>query len=132
MVNRKMLALLLTSAPYGSQYADHMCRVALRALERGYAVEILLYGQAVRSQMESRSPEGLFPVRAKIRDLMEKGAKVYGCDDRDQAPASDDESAPIGQDQPSREVPEGIERVPVSKLVDILVRADRVLSFGGG
>jgi sulfur relay (sulfurtransferase) complex TusBCD TusD component (DsrE family) len=133
-VNRKMLALLLTSAAYSNQYADHMCRVALRAQEKGYEVEIFLFGAAVRSQLGARGPEDSFPVGANIRELMDKGAKVYGC----RSCFSSDGYGPEGvgpkgpHDLEAWKVMDGVEMVVVSKLVDVMARADRVLSFGGG
>jgi sulfur relay (sulfurtransferase) complex TusBCD TusD component (DsrE family) len=132
LVNLKMLAILLTSAPYTNQYADHMCRVALRAQQKGYAVEILLYGQGVHSAMGVRSPEDRFPVGAKIKELMENGAKVYGCDTGSPARGLEPKRRSMGETHPSGEVMEGMEIVPISKLVEIIARADRLLSFGGG
>jgi sulfur relay (sulfurtransferase) complex TusBCD TusD component (DsrE family) len=134
LVNRKILALLLTSAAYGNQYADHMCRVALRAQEKGYEVEIFLFGAAVRSQLGAQGPEGRFPVGANIGELMDKGAKVYGCRPCFSSDGYGPEGAgPKGpHDLEAWKVMEGVEMVPVSRMVDIIARADRVLSFGGG
>jgi sulfur relay (sulfurtransferase) complex TusBCD TusD component (DsrE family) len=132
LVNHEILALLLTSTPYGSQYADHMCWVALRAREKGYAVEILLYGREVLSQIGLNPPEGRFPFGATIAELIKKGAKVYGCDGWSSASVFGPERGPNGEYSHSQDIMEGIKMVPMSKLVEVMARADRVLSFGGG
>lgn len=133
-MKQKILAILLTSAPYGNQYADHMCRVALRALEKGYAVEIFLYGEGVHSQMSHQSPDNLFPVGDKIMELMAKGSKVYSCDTCSEARGfgSGRTGSEGIKDQPSTKVMNGVEMATIYKLVEMLVGADKVLSFGGG
>ncbi|MDD1768346.1 MAG: DsrE family protein, partial [Methanomassiliicoccales archaeon] len=77
---RKTVAMMLFSAPFSSQYADHMCRLAEKTLERGYNVEIFLYGDSVHAQMSDQRPKTFFPVGDAIKRLIEKGAAVYSCE----------------------------------------------------
>jgi sulfur relay (sulfurtransferase) complex TusBCD TusD component (DsrE family) len=73
------LALVLFSAPYGNQYADHMCRVAVRALEKGYSLEIFLYGDAIHSHLIEQKPKNFFNVGEALMRLADMGATIYSC-----------------------------------------------------
>ncbi|HEY3419145.1 MAG TPA: DsrE family protein [Methanomassiliicoccales archaeon] len=134
MVGKGTLAILLLSAPYGNQYADHMCRVAMRALEKGYSVEIFLYGDAVLVQMSHQSPEGLFPVGPRIVELIEKGARVYSCQTCSEARGNftDPKEPSKEREDPVGKVAEGIHITSIDGFVEMLARADKALSFGGG
>jgi hypothetical protein len=134
MVSKKVLAILLLSVPYGSQYADHMCRVATRALEKGHAVEIFLYGDAVHAKIGEESRGCPFSAGAKIAELIEKGAKVFSYPIGPMAGGSDpDGGSPktMMETSPS-EVVGGVHSISTSDFVDMLTSADRLLSFGGG
>jgi sulfur relay (sulfurtransferase) complex TusBCD TusD component (DsrE family) len=133
MVDQKTLTIMLASAPFGNQYADHMCRVALRALEKGHAVEIFLYGDAVHAQMNNQSPKLFFPVGEKVKELVAKGAKVYSCEICSVARGYiSGQLTPDGKkDYSSTKVIEGVQFTTIFGFVESLARADKVLSFGG-
>ena len=133
MVTQKRLALILTSAPYGNQYADHMCRVALRAVEKGHSVEIFLYGDGVHAQMGVQAPKDLFPVGPTLRQLMEKGVKVHSCKSSSSARGYGSASTSGRRDEgPANKVIDGVKLVDLFDLVRMLSLSDKVLSFGGG
>lgn len=133
MVTGKNLALILTSAPYGNQFADHMCRVALRAVEKGYSVEIFLYGDGVHAQMSVQAPIDFFPVGPTMQQLMEKGVKVQSYRSCSMTRGYGSGSTSGHPDEGvADKVIDGIELVDLSDLVKLLSLADKVLSFGGG
>lgn len=126
------LAIMLFSAPFSSQYADHMCRLAEKALEKGYKVEIFLYGDAVHAQMSDQRPKTFFPVGDAIRRLMEKGAEVYSCEICSIARGYIKGEMKDGKkDSSSTKVIDGIRFCSIYGFVEMLGRADKVLSFGG-
>jgi sulfur relay (sulfurtransferase) complex TusBCD TusD component (DsrE family) len=133
MVEKKTLAIMLASAPFGNQYADHMCRIALKALEKGHAVEIFLYGDAVHAQMNKQSPKLFFPVGAKIEELIQEGAKVYSCEICSVARGYiSGQLTPDGKkDYSSTKVAEGVQFTTIFGFVEMLAKADKVISFEG-
>ncbi|MDD1773511.1 MAG: DsrE family protein [Methanomassiliicoccales archaeon] len=129
---KKTVAMMLFSAPFSSQYADHMCRLAERALEKGYNVEIFLYGDAVHAQMSEQRPKTFFPVGDAVGRLVEKGAAVYSCEICSIARGYIKGELKDGKkDYSSTKVIEGIRFCSIYGFVEMLGRADKVLSFGG-
>jgi tRNA 2-thiouridine synthesizing protein D len=129
---KKTLAMMLFSAPFSSQYADHMCRLAEKALERGYNVEIFLYGDAVHSQMNEQRPKTFFPVGDALGGIIDKGAAVYSCEICSIARGYIKGELKDGKkDYSSTKVIDGIRFCSIFGFVEMLGRADRVLSFGG-
>jgi len=129
---KKTVAMMLFSAPFSSQYADHMCRLAEKALEMRYNVEIFLYGDAVHAQMSDQRPKTFFPVGDAIKRLIEKGAAVYSCEICSIARGYITGELKDGKkDYSSTKVVEGIRFCSIYGFVEMLGRADKVLSFGG-
>jgi len=134
MVSRsgKTIALMLFSAPFGSQCADHMCRIAERALDKGYDVEVFLYGDSVHAQMNEQRPKTFFPVGDALKGLIDRGAAVYSCEICSIARGYIKGELKDGKkDYSSTKVIEGIRFCSIYGFVEMLGRADRVLSFGG-
>jgi tRNA 2-thiouridine synthesizing protein D len=129
---KKTVAMMLFSAPFSSQYADHMCHMAEKALEKGYNVEIFLYGDAVHAQMSEQRPKTFFPVGDAVRRLIEKGVAVYSCEICSIARGYIKGELKDGKkDYSSTKVIEGIRFCSIYGFVEMLGRADKVLSFGG-
>jgi tRNA 2-thiouridine synthesizing protein D len=76
---KKSLTIMLFTGPYSSQYADHMCRIADRALDKSYGVQIFLYGDGVHSQLTGQNPKVFFNVGEALTKLAEKGAVIKSC-----------------------------------------------------
>ena len=76
---KKILTLMLFPGPYGSQYADHMCRIADRAIDKGYDVRIFLYGDGVHAQLKGQRPTAFLNVGEALTRLREKGAEIKAC-----------------------------------------------------
>ena len=125
---------MLFSPSYGNQYADHMSRVALRALEKGHAVKIFLYGEAVYGQMRERSQKDFLPFGTKIAEVIKKGAQIYSCQicsmTRGNSPVHTTTEG--GMDNSPIKLLEGVQVITMTGLVEMLARADKTLSFGGG
>jgi len=129
---KKTVAMMLFSAPFGSQYADHLCRVAERALDKGYAVEIFLYSDAVHAQMTEQNPKLFFPVGEAVKRLIEKGAVIKSCEICSIARGYIKGELKDGKkDYSSTKVINGVNFCSIYGFVDLLSRADKVLSFGG-
>jgi len=77
--DKKILSLMLFSSPYGSQEADHMCRIADKALEKGYGVEIFLYGDGVHAQMKDQAPKMFYNVGEALERIAKKGGVIKSC-----------------------------------------------------
>ena len=70
---KKTLSIMLFTGPYGSQDADHMCRIAEKALDKGYGVQIFLYGDGVHAQMKGQAPKMFYNVGEALDRIAEKG-----------------------------------------------------------
>lgn len=76
---KKVLSLMLFSGPYGSQDADHLCRLAEKAMDKGYGVQIFLYGDGVHAQMKDQAPKAFLNVGECLTKLVERGAVIKSC-----------------------------------------------------
>jgi sulfur relay (sulfurtransferase) complex TusBCD TusD component (DsrE family) len=124
------LALVLFTAPYGNQYADHLCHIADKALEKGYSVEIFLYGDAVHSSLTGQRPKNLFNVGEALAQLADRGATIYSClicaiargciKDYDEAKKAYNSTITLPF----------IKYVTVQGFVSMIKKADRLMMFG--
>lgn len=129
---QKTLGIMVLSAPFGSQYMDHMCRVASRALDKGHRVEIFLYGDSVHAQMNEQRPKTFFPVGEALKRLIDRGASVYSCEICSIARGYIKGELKDGKkDYTSTKVTEGVQFTTIFGFADMLARADRVITFGG-
>jgi tRNA 2-thiouridine synthesizing protein D len=129
---KKTVGMMIIAPPFGKQCADHMCRLAERALEMGYNVEIFLYGDSVHAQMNEQSPMIFYPVGEALERIMKKGASVYSCEICSIARGYIKGQLKDGKkDYSSTKVLEGIQFTTIYGFVDMLEKADIVLSFGG-
>jgi tRNA 2-thiouridine synthesizing protein D len=131
--DKKRLAIMLFSGPYGSQDADHMCRIAEEALDQGYDVDIFLYGEGVHAQMSDQAPKVFFNVGAALEKLVEKGASIMSCVRCSQARGYVDGNFEEGQDRyPSDRSVDAVRIYSLYGFIDMLKNADKVLTFGSG
>jgi sulfur relay (sulfurtransferase) complex TusBCD TusD component (DsrE family) len=127
---RKTLALVLFTAPYGNQYADHMCRVAKKALELGFAVDIFLYGDAVHTHLVGQKPKNFLNVGDELVQLMEMGANVMSCLICAIARGYIGEYNDVTKSYDSQITLPHVKFVTVQGFVAMIKRADRILMFG--
>lgn len=133
MVEKKTLAMMLFTGPYGSQDADHCCRVGLAALEAGYDVNLFLYGEGVHAQMSDQAPRVFYNVGKAIEEMVEKGAKVMSCVRCSQARGYVDGDFEEGQDRyPSDKAIDAVRIYSLYGFIDMLKTADKVITFGSG
>lgn len=129
---KKTLAIMLFSGPYGSQAADHMCKIAQRALDKGYGVNIFLYGDGVHAQMKGQAPKVFFNVGNALSELVKQGAVVKSCVRCSQARGYVQSEFDEQNDRyPS---PKAIDEVKIYSLygfIDMLKKADKVITLGG-
>ena len=127
---RKTLALVLFTAPYGNQYADHMCRVAKKALEKGFAVDIFLYGDAVHTHLVGQKPKNFLNVGDELVKLAEMGANVMSCLICAIARGYIGEYNEVAKSYDSQITLPHVKFVTVQGFVAMIKRADRILMFG--
>ncbi|MEM2873698.1 MAG: DsrE family protein [Nitrososphaerales archaeon] len=130
-IRNKTLALMLFSSPYRSQYADHLCRIAEKAMEKGYNVEIFLYGDGVHAQMNNQTPKTFFNVGESLKRLAEKGALIKSCLICSQARGyiEGDFDEKLGK-YPSSKALNTVEFCTIYGFVDMILKADKLLTFG--
>lgn len=127
----KMLTLMLFTGPYGSQYADHMCRVAEKALEKGYRVEIFLYGDAVHAQLKGQNPKTFYNVGEALTRLAAKGAVIKSCQRCSGARGYiEGEFNEKEGRYPSSKAIDAVKIYSLYGFVDMIGRTDRLLTFG--
>jgi len=133
MVEKKKLAMMLFSGPYGSQDADHMCRVGKAALEEGYDVNIFLYGEGVHAQMDNQAPKVFYNVGKSLVEMVEQGATIMSCVRCSQARGYVDGEFEEGEDRyPSDKSMDIVRIYSLYGFIDMLKTADKVISFGSG
>ncbi|MDD1770740.1 MAG: DsrE family protein [Methanomassiliicoccales archaeon] len=129
---KKTLGIMLIGAPYGTQHADHFCRITERALDKGYNVEVFLYGDSVHAQMNDQRPKTFFPVGETLQRVIKKGAKVYSCEICSIARGYISGELKDGKkDYSSTKVMEGVQFTTIFGFAEMLKRADKVISIGG-
>lgn len=129
---QKTLGVMIISPPFGNQYADHMCRLVSRALDKGYRVEIFLYGDSVHAQMNAQRPKTFYPVGKMLKELIDRGAVVYSCEICSIARGYISGELKDGKkDYSSTKVIEGVQFTTIFGFAEMLNRADKVVCFGG-
>jgi tRNA 2-thiouridine synthesizing protein D len=128
---KKMLSIMLFSGPYGSQDADHMCRVAERAIDKGYGVQIFLYGDGVHAQMKNQAPKVFFNVGAALERLVEKGAEIKSCVRCSTARGYVDGEFDEEQDRyPSSKSLDSVKIYSLYGFINMIKSGDKLISFG--
>ncbi len=80
MTNRKTLTLLLLKGPYASQQAEYACKVAEKAIELGYNVNMFLYGDGVHAAMKGQAPKKFMNIGEYLTSLARKGVSIISCE----------------------------------------------------
>lgn len=126
------LGLVLFSSPYGHQDADHMVRIAERAVEKGYKVNIFLYGDGIHAQMRDQTPAAFLNIGAKLEELASKGVTIGSCQRCSKARGYVD--GEYSEEKGSWDSSRSIDSVSISSLhglADLIADSDRVMIFGG-
>jgi tRNA 2-thiouridine synthesizing protein D len=129
---KKILGMMLFTGPYGSQEADHMCRIADNALDKGYGVHIFLYGDGVHAQMSGQAPKVFFNVGEALTKLAEKGAIIKSCVRCSQARGYIEEEFDEEEDRyPSSKSIDAVKIYSMYGFIDIIKNCDKLITFGG-
>ena len=127
----KVLTLMLFSSAYCSQDADHMCRIASKAVSKGYKVNIFLYGDGVHAQMADQAPRAFFNVGAALDELTSRGVVIKSCQRCSKARGYvDGEYSEEGGTYKSSKSLESVKIFALHGLAEMLDEADKVMTFG--
>jgi tRNA 2-thiouridine synthesizing protein D len=128
---QKVLSIMLFSSPYGSQDADHLCRIAEKALDKGYGIEIFLYGDGVHAQLEGQAPKMFLNIGEKITALKERGAVIKSCVRCSQARGYVEGEFDDDRDMyPSSKTIDGIKIYSLYGFINMIKNADKLITLG--
>jgi tRNA 2-thiouridine synthesizing protein D len=129
--DKKVLAMMLFTGPYGSQDADHICRIAKKALEKGYGVEIFLYGDGVHAQLKDQAPKMFFNVGSALEELAKAGAVIKSCVRCSTARGYVDSEFDETQDRyPSSKSLDAVKIYSLYGFINMIKNSDTLLTFG--
>lgn len=129
--NQKILSMMLFTGPYGSQDADHMCRIAEKALDKGYGVQIFLYGDGVHAQLKGQAPKIFFNIGEAMQKLVKKGAVIKSCVRCSKARGYVDGEFDEGQDRyPSDKALDEVKIYSLYGFIDMIKSGDKLITFG--
>ena len=127
----KTLAMMLFKGPYGSQDADIMCRIAKRAIDKGYAVEIFLYGDGVHAQLNGQDPKMFYNVGRALDWIVENGGVIKSCVRCSQARGYLDGEFDETQDRyPSSISRDSVKIYSLYGFISMIKHADKLITFG--
>jgi tRNA 2-thiouridine synthesizing protein D len=130
---KKVLSIMLFSSPYGSQDAVHMCRIAETALDKGYGVNIFLYGDGVHGQLKGQSPKAFFNVGEALNRIVEKGGIIKSCVRCSKARGYVDGEFDDDQDRyPSSKSFDFVKIYSLYGFIDMIKNGDKILTLGSG
>ena len=122
---------MLFSGPYGSQDADHMCRIAETAIDKGYGVQIFLYGDGVHAQMKGQAPKVFFNVGSALDRLREKGAEIKSCVRCSTARGYVESEFDEDQDRyPSTKSLDSVKIYSLYGFINMIKEGDKLITFG--
>ena len=122
---------MLFSGPYGSQEADHMCRIAEKALDKGYGVEIFLYGDGVHAQMKDQAPKMFYNVGKALERIVEKGGIIKSCVRCSAARGYVDSEFDEASDRyPSKKALDAVKIYSLYGFISMIKSGDKLLTFG--
>lgn len=129
----KILSLMLFSGPYGSQDADHMCRIAKKALDMGYRVQIFLYGDGVHAQLKGQRPKVFMNIGEELTKLAERGAVIKSCVRCSQARGYVDGEFDEDRDRyPSEKSLDAVNIYSLYGFINMIKNTDKLITFGSG
>ncbi len=130
-IKKKTLGLMLFSEPYGNQDAANMCRLADKALDMGYNVDIFLYGDAVYAQLINQALKLLFNVGEALTKLSEKGAVIKSCHRCSMARGFNVGEFDKDQDKfPSEITIKDVKIYSLYGFINMLKNSDKIITFG--
>ncbi|UCH88624.1 MAG: DsrE family protein [Thermoplasmata archaeon] len=130
---KKTLSIMLFSGPYGSQDADHMCRIAEKAMDKGYGVQIFLYGDGVHAQLKGQAPKMFMNIGEKLTDLAKRGAIIKSCVRCSQARGYvEDEFDEEADRYPSSKALDEVKIYSLYGFINFIKSTDKLITLGSG
>lgn len=130
-IEKKTLVLMLFSEPYGNQDALNMCRIAKKALEKNYNVEIFLYGDGVYAQMKNQAPKLFFNIGEALKNISINGAIIKSCIRCSKARGFNVGDFDSEQDRyPSQITLDEVKIYSLYGFINMIKKADKILTFG--
>lgn len=109
-----------------------MCRIADNALDKGYGVNIFLYGDGVHAQMAGQAPKVFFNVGEALTKLANKGAVIKSCVRCSQARGYIEGEFDDEQDRyPSPKSLDAVKIYSMYGFIDMIKQSDKLITFGG-
>ena len=108
-----------------------MCRIALAALDKGYRVEIFLYGDGVHAQLAGQDPQCFYNVGEALERIVEKGGVIKSCVRCSQARGYVDGEYDESQDRyTSSKSLDAVKIYSLYGFIDMIKHADKLITFG--
>jgi len=128
----KTLTILLLGAPYSSQYPEFAIKIAKCALDRGYKVNMFLYGDGVHAGMKNQSPKAFYNIENGLKEIAQKGATILSCSRCSAARGYvEGEFDDKLQRYPSSKIIDEVRIFSLYGFVDFIRESDRIITFGG-
>ena len=121
----KTLTILLLTSPFSAQYADFAFEIAEGALNRGYCVNLFLYGEGVHVPRK-----GQVSIQKRLSELIDKGLKVKACVSCALARGYVNGDPNSIGDYSTDQYVHGVAITSLFDFSDWIKKSDRVLSFG--
>jgi tRNA 2-thiouridine synthesizing protein D len=129
---KKVLSMMLFTSPYGNQDADHMCRIAEKAIDKGYGVQIFLYGDGVHAQMKGQAPKMFYNIGEALDRIAKKGGIIKSCVRCSTARGYVDSEFDESSDRyPSDKALENIKIYSLYGFISMIKEGDKLLTLGG-
>ncbi len=129
---KKTLTILLFKGPYASQHADYACRVAEKAVDMGYNVNMFLYGDGVHAAMKGQAPKVFLNIGEYLTKLAKKGVMIKSCQRCSGARGYLEGEFDAEKDSyPSSKIVDGVKIYGLYGFIDFLSKSDKVLTFSG-
>lgn len=126
----KTLTILLFKGPYASQQAEYACRIAEKAVELGYNVNLFLYGDGVHAAMKGQAPKAFLNIGEYLTKLAKKGVLIKSCERCSRARGYVEGEFDAEKDSyASSKVIDGVKIYGLYGFIEMLSKSDKVLNF---
>lgn len=127
---RKTLTILLLKGPYASQQAEYACKVAEKAIDLGYNVNMFLYADGVHAAMKGQAPKVFLNIGEYLTKLAKKGVSIKSCERCSRARGYVEGEFDVEKEcYPSSKIVDGIKIYGLYSFIEFLSKSDKILSF---
>jgi tRNA 2-thiouridine synthesizing protein D len=119
-LDKKTLGILLLSSPYTYQNSETFYELAKSSIEKGYAVKVFLFVDAVNNAKLNQDPDPEVPMNERFAELGSLGVEFQACGLCTSARGFDQSGSDF--------IPE-VEVTGLTELAEIIGESDRFLTF---